>query len=82
MATDKIGGYKLVSRLGAGGTGTVFKAFQENLGRTVALKVLHPGYGRNQALVKRFKREIQTSAALNHPHIVKVYDAGQEGDHH
>jgi serine/threonine-protein kinase len=82
MATDKIGEYQLLARLGSGGTGTVFKALQKTLGRTVALKVLHPGYARNASLLKRFKREIQTTAALNHPNLVKVYDAGQDGDHH
>ncbi|MBI4861492.1 MAG: serine/threonine protein kinase, partial [Candidatus Riflebacteria bacterium] len=80
MASDRLGNYRLLSRLGAGGTGTVFKAQQENLNRVVALKVLHPGFGRQAALVKRFKREILTTAALSHPNLVKVYDAGQDGD--
>ena len=56
MASDTLGNYRLISKLGSGGTGTVFKAYQENLKRVVALKVLHPGYARNASLLKRFTR--------------------------
>jgi len=80
MAEQKIGSYLLVSRLGSGGTGTVFKAYQETLKRTVALKVLHPMYAGDEALLKRFKREIEISSDLTHPNLVRVYDAGVDED--
>ena len=70
-----IGKYKLLEQLGQGGMGTVYKAEQVPLGRTVALKVMAPGLVTDSAAVARFHREIRAAAALDHPHIVAAYDA-------
>ena len=75
-----LGGYKLRQRIGRGGMGTVFRALQVSLGREIALKVLSPDLVRDRKFVDQFFREARAAGALNHPHIVQVYDVGQEGD--
>ncbi|WP_372368940.1 WD40 repeat domain-containing serine/threonine protein kinase [Candidatus Uabimicrobium sp. HlEnr_7] len=67
--------YKIISELGRGGMGVVYKAFDQNLQRFVALKVIHESNIKNDA-VKRFLREIKTVAALQHPNIVQLYESG------
>ncbi|QDT15184.1 serine/threonine-protein kinase [Alienimonas californiensis] len=67
----------LQAMLGRGGMGAVYKARQAKLDRVVALKVLPPEVGRDDAFAERFLREARTLARLNHPHIVQVYDFGQ-----
>src|SRR5690606_6444765 len=74
---DAFGRYRLVSRLGEGGFGTVWEAEQtEPVRRFVALKMLKPGMDTRRILA-RFRSERQTLAALDHPGIAKVLDAGQ-----
>ncbi|QDU38839.1 Serine/threonine-protein kinase PrkC [Maioricimonas rarisocia] len=73
----RLGKYVIQRRLGAGGMGTVFLAVDEELNRTVALKVLPRDRAENPTLVKRFKAEGQAAASLEHSHIVKVYEAGE-----
>lgn len=70
-----LGKYKLLSLLGQGGMGAVFKAEQIPLGRIVALKVMAEGLLKDQAAVARFHREIQAAAALEHPNVVTAFDA-------
>ncbi len=70
-----LGKYKLLSLLGQGGMGAVFKAEQIPLGRIVALKVMAAGLVKDQAAVARFHREIQAAAALEHPNVVTTFDA-------
>jgi serine/threonine-protein kinase len=71
-----IGGYKILERLGVGGMGTVYKAIQVSMGRTVAFKVLNiTSYDTDRA-IKEFLREARTGASLNHPNIVTFYDCG------
>jgi len=77
-----LGRYKLLERIGEGGMGTVFKAQQEPLGRIVALKVMAHRLLKDREAVVRFQREVQAVAALNHPHIVAAFDAGQVGATH
>lgn len=77
-----LGKYKLLECLGKGGMGTVFRAEQPPMGRSVALKVMSKELLKNSAAVNRFMREIRSAGALNHPHIVSAYDAAQEGDTH
>ncbi len=60
--------------------GDVFEAEDELLGRSVAVKVLHPQFARDEAFVSRFRREAQAAANLNHPNIVSIYDWGQFED--
>ena len=77
-----LGRYKLLSELGRGGMGAVYKAEQQPLGRQVALKLMSPKMLKNQPAVDRFNREIQAAAALNHRNIVAAFDADQVGKVH
>src|SRR4051812_24340426 len=72
------GAYQLVDELGHGGTGTVYRAIHEPLGRTVALKVFH--IQKSNELYARFHREIHCAVRLDHPYLVKVFDAGEVDD--
>ncbi len=70
-----LGEYELLEELGRGAMGTVFKALHTKLGRTVALKVLPKGRTANRRAVARFEREMKIVGALDHPNIVRAYDA-------
>src|SRR5262245_27015078 len=70
---------ELVDLVGAGGAGTVYRARQRTLDRTVALKVLFPRYSGEPEFARRFEREARALASLAHPHIVMVHDAGRAG---
>ncbi len=70
------GRYKILSRLGAGGMADVFLAQDEQLGRQVALKLLHRRFVEDPAFVERFRREAQAAAGLQHPNVVSIYDRG------
>src|ERR1700722_5344932 len=70
---------EIIECLGRGGMGVVYKARQKSLNRLVALKLLAPERARDGEFAKRFTREAHALAALNHPHIVTVYDFGQAG---
>jgi serine/threonine-protein kinase len=70
------GRYRVVSRLGAGGMADVFLAEDQQLGRKVALKLLHRRFAADPGFVERFRREAQAAAGLNHPNVVGVYDRG------
>ena len=71
-----VAGYRLETRIGAGGMAVVFRARDERLGRTVALKVLAPSLAGNGEFRERFIRESRAAAAVDHPHIIPVYGAG------
>ncbi|MGH9959973.1 MAG: serine/threonine-protein kinase, partial [Pyrinomonadaceae bacterium] len=71
--------YRLVSRIGSGGMGQVFKAEDTKLGRTVAIKLLPAGVNQEPAARRRFLHEAQSASALNHPHIVTIH-AIEEAD--
>lgn len=71
--------FEILSCLGRGGMGVVYKARQKTLNRLVALKLLAPERAGDPLFAERFTREAQALAALNHPHIVSVYDFGQAG---
>ncbi len=71
--------YALLRRLGAGGMAEVHLALDRALDRQVAVKLLHPAYAADPLFVERFRREARAAAALNHPHIVSVYDWGTDG---
>ncbi len=72
--------YRATEKIGTGGMADVFKAVDEVLGRTVAVKVLHPQYASDPAFVARFRQEAQAAANLSHPGIVNIYDWGKDDD--
>jgi eukaryotic-like serine/threonine-protein kinase len=72
------GRYRVVGHLGTGGMADVWRAEDEVLGRSVAVKVLHPQYASEENFVARFRQEAQAAANLSHPGIVNVYDWGRE----
>jgi serine/threonine protein kinase len=82
LAGLRVGPYRLLEPLGAGGMGQVFKAWHPFMNRVVALKLIHPDRLGNAEAVARFLREIQVAAQLTHPNIVRAYDAAQAGDVH
>jgi serine/threonine-protein kinase len=75
-----LGPYALLERIGAGGMGEVFKARHLRLHRVAAVKVILGKRSDNPDAVRRFQREVLASAALSHPNIVQVFDAGNEDD--
>ncbi|HEV2243069.1 MAG TPA: serine/threonine-protein kinase [Streptosporangiaceae bacterium] len=74
---SRIAGYRLEGQIGRGGMAEVFLARDERLGRMVALKVLAPALGMDQGFRQRFIRESRAAAAVDDPHIVPVYEAGE-----
>jgi len=79
---QKIPGYKIIGKLGAGAMATVFKAKQLSLDRMVAIKVLPRKFTTNPQFIERFYAEGRAAAQLNHPNIVQAYDVGKAGDYH
>ncbi len=73
-----LGKYKLFARLGKGGMARVYKAYQANLDRYVAVKVMHSHLAEEAEFVSRFEREASAVAHLRHPHIVQVFDFDNE----
>ncbi len=69
--------YRLEQKLGEGGMGTVYAAFDEELDRSVAIKLLNPQFVSDTEIVERFERESRLMAKLDHPNIVSVYDVGR-----
>jgi serine/threonine-protein kinase len=72
--------YRVERRLARGGMATVYEAMDLRLDRTVALKIMHPGLAEDAAFVSRFVREAKSAARLSDPHVVAVYDQGEDGD--
>ncbi|MDQ6745493.1 MAG: Stk1 family PASTA domain-containing Ser/Thr kinase [Actinomycetota bacterium] len=70
------GRYHVLSRLGTGGMAEVYLAEDQQLGRKVALKLLHRRFSEDPDFVERFRREAQSAAGLQHPNVVSVYDRG------
>ncbi|MGA9902873.1 MAG: protein kinase [Terriglobales bacterium] len=73
----KLGPYEILSPLGAGGMGEVYRAKDTRLGRDVALKILPESFAREPDRLRRFEQEARAVAALNHPNILAVFDIGQ-----
>src|SRR5215470_17491603 len=72
----KLGPYEIVSPLGAGGMGEVYKARDPRLERTVAIKVLPASFSKDPDRLRRFEQEAQAASALNHPNILTIHDVG------
>src|SRR6266567_7755308 len=77
-ASSRLGPYEVLSRLGAGGMGEVWKARDTRLERTVAIKVLPDHLASSPDVRQRFEREAKTISALSHPHICALYDVGNQ----
>jgi serine/threonine protein kinase/tetratricopeptide (TPR) repeat protein len=74
-----LGPYEILSHLGSGGMGEVYRARDTKLKREIALKLLPRDFARNPGALVRFEREARVLASLNHPNIVTVYEIGQDG---
>src|SRR5215813_12673911 len=70
----RIGRYEIRERIGSGGMARVFKAWDTNLERPVAIKILHDHLTEDPTFKERFEREAKLVAGLNHPNIVQIYD--------
>jgi formylglycine-generating enzyme required for sulfatase activity len=77
-----VGRYVLLDLLGEGGMGKVFKAHDARLGRDVALKLIRPERLSHPAAMARFDQEMKALGKLDHPHVVRAFDAGQAGGAH
>jgi len=72
--------YEILSTLGEGGMGTVYKAQDRELGRLVALKVIRPEMAARPEILERFKREILLASQVTHKHVLRIHDLGEAGD--
>src|SRR5678810_581076 len=78
-AGTRIGPYEIVSWLGAGGMGVVYRARDARLGRDVALKLIPDSLSADETRVRRFEQEARAAGQLNHPNILAVHDVGIHG---
>jgi tetratricopeptide (TPR) repeat protein/TolB-like protein len=74
------GRYRIGDLKGVGGMGLVYEAFDQELGITVALKVIRPELAADSSLIERFRRELLLGRQVSHPNVVRIHDIGQDGD--
>ncbi len=79
VAGTKLGSYEVLSPIGSGGMGEVYRARDSRLGREVALKVLREAFVRDPERMARFEREAKVLASLNHPNIASIYGLEESG---
>ena len=80
---ETVGDFEIISKLGQGGMGAVYRARQRSLDRQIALKILPPTLEADADFVTRFQREARLAASLNHANLVKVYASGEaDGTHY
>lgn len=72
-----VGHYKIEKKIGSGGMGDIYQAFDRKLSRHVAIKTLRPDFFADPDRIKRFAREAVTAAQINHPHIMSIFDTGE-----
>src|SRR5207247_2154395 len=77
-AGTRLGPYEILAPIGAGGMGEVYRARDTRLGRDVAIKVLPGQVASDPEALARFEREARAVAALNHPHILSLFDVGRQ----
>jgi serine/threonine protein kinase/WD40 repeat protein len=80
IAGQHIKGYELHERIGAGGFGAVYRAFQSTIGREVAMKIILPGHANHPDFIRRFEAEAHVIARLEHPYIVPLHDYWRDPD--
>jgi serine/threonine protein kinase len=74
QSRQTIQGYELLERIGSGGFGAVYRAYQSTLGREVAVKIILPSFANDAEFIRNFEREAQLLSRLEHLHIVPLYD--------
>ena len=74
VSGSAIKGYELHERIGTGGFGSVYRAFQSSVGREVAIKIILPHFAKQPDFIRRFESEARLVARLEHPYIVPLYD--------
>ena len=77
----RLGVYEIVTLVGSGGMGEVYRARDPRLGREVAVKVLPPAFATDDERLRRFEQEARAAAALNHPNILAIFDIGTHDAH-
>ncbi len=77
MVGTTLGNYKILEKIGAGGQGTVYRAIDSKLGRTVVIKVLPAELTTKESNLKRFEREARLASALDHPNICTIFDLNE-----
>src|SRR5205814_8754209 len=79
-APSRVAHYRIARKLGAGGMGIVYQAYDERLQRTIALKMML-GLQADETARKRMWREARAAASVNHPNVCQIYDIGEDRDH-
>jgi len=80
LLEQRLGHYLIVEKIGAGGMGEVYRAYDEHLQRSVAIKVLPPGVLSNEDARERFRKEARSFSKLSHPNIATVHDFDNQGE--
>jgi len=75
----KLGPYEILSPIGSGGMGEVYRAKDTRLGRDVAIKVLPEALAKDEERLRRFEQEARILGTLNHPNLLVIFDVGSEG---
>ena len=82
MEQRQIGRYRVLEEIASGTQGAVYRAFETDIGRIVALKVLHQRMGDDSDYLERFHREATLTASVDHPNVVQIFEVGQDDDQH